>query len=104
MVKRVGSSRYKSKSLFSVPKKEKGKLTVSGFVQKFANGDNVILDAKPAILQGMYFRRFHGKRAIVVGMQGSCYNVQLKDGGVKKTLIVAPVHLRRVTVGAAKTE
>ena len=102
MVKRVGGSRRKAKRLFSVPKKEKGKITVSRFVEKFATGDNVILDAKPAILQGMYFRRYHGKSARVVGMQGSCYKVQLMNGGVRKTLLVGPVHLRKTA--AARTE
>lgn len=103
MVKRIGGSRRKARQLYSVPKKEKGKLTTSGFVQKFDEGDDVILYAKPAILQGMYFRRYHGKSARVVGMQGACYKVQLMNGGVRKTLIVAPVHLRKITA-AVKME
>lgn len=94
MVKRVGTSRRKTRNLYSVPKKMKGKLAVSGFVRKFATGDQVLLSARHSILAGIYFRRFHGRIGRILGMQGTCYKVGIKDGGKEKTLIVGPVHLK----------
>lgn len=102
MVKRVGSSRYKTRHLFHVSKKMKGKLTISGFVRKMEIGDNVLLSAQPSIMEGIYFRRFHGRIGKVVGTQGACYKVQIRDGGKEKTLIVGPVHLKKayITISA----
>ena len=96
MVKRVGSSRRKSRNLFSVPKKMKGKLPVSSFVKKIAVGEHAQLSLQPSVNEGAYFRRFHGRVGMVVGMQGSCYKVRIKDGGKEKTLIIGPVHLNLV--------
>ena len=96
MVKRVGSSRRKSRQLFSVPKKMKGKLPVSRFVKKIAAGGHVQLDLQPSVNKGAYFRRFHGRIGKVVGMQGSCYKVRIRDGGKEKTLLIGPVHLNLV--------
>lgn len=96
MVKRIGTSRRKSRQLFSVQKKLKGKIPVSGFVKKLDVGEQVQLSLQPSVLEGAYFRRFHGRMGTVVGMQGGCYKVQVRDGGKEKTLIVGPVHLKKV--------
>ena len=96
MVKRVGSSRRKTRHLYKVAKKAKGKIPVSEFVKKLNTGELVQLIAHPSILKGIYFRRFHGRAGTIVGMQGNCYKVQITDGGKEKTLIVSPLHLRKV--------
>ena len=96
MVKRVGGSRRKTRHLYSVSKKMKGKLAVSEFVKKLQMGEKVQLVAQPSITKGIYFRRFHGRTGVVTGMQGNCYKVQIHDGGKEKTLIIAPVHLTQV--------
>ncbi len=95
MVERVGSSRRKTRKLYSVPKKLKGKLSVSSFVRKFELGSNVILNANPTILKGMYFKRFHAHTGKIVGMQGRCYKIKVKDNGKEKMVIVAPIHLKK---------
>lgn len=97
MVKRIGSSRYKTRQLYSVPKKMKGKIPVTGFVKKFAMGENVLLNARPSIREGIYFRRFHGRIGKITGMQGTAYKVRIKDGGKEKTLIVGPIHMRGIS-------
>ncbi len=103
MVKRVGSSRRRTRHLYHVSKKMKGKLAVSGFVQKLDVGDNVLLSAQPSIMDGIYFRRFHGRIGKIVGMQGTCYMVKIRDGGKEKTLIVGPVHLKKAYIAVAPT-
>lgn len=95
MVKRVGTSRRKTRQLFSVSKKMKGKLPVSSFVKEITVGEHVQLDLQPSVTKGIYFKRFHGKTGKVMGMQGSCYKVKIRDGGRRKTLIIGPVHLRK---------
>ena len=96
MVKRVGSSRRKTRHLYHVSKKMKGKLPVSEFVKKLDIGEMVQLVAQPSVIKGIYFRRFHGRTGTITGKQGECYKVHIKDGGKDKTLIVAAVHLTKV--------
>ena len=100
MVKRVGTARRKTRNLYSVPKRMKGKLAGSGFVRTFVVGEQVLLSGRPAIMDGIYFRRFHGRIGRVVGSQGTCYKVRIRDGGKEKTLIVGPVHLKKAYVTA----
>ena len=102
MVKRVGTSRRKTRHLYKVSKKMKGKLPVSEFVKKLKIGEMVQLVAQPSITKGIYFRRFHGRMGSVTGMQGNCYKVRIKDGGKEKTLIIAAVHLQKVTAPLIK--
>ena len=106
MVKRIGTARHKTRHIYSVSKKMKGKLAVSGFVRKLEIGDNVHLSAQPSIMEGIYFRRFHGRVGKVVGTQGACYKVQIRDGGKEKTLIVGPIHLKKayITVAARSSK
>ena len=66
------------------------------YFQEFKTGDNVCLAAEPSIHGGMYYPRFHGKAGIVVGKQGKCYEVRIHDVKMPKTVIVHPVHLKRL--------
>ena len=65
-------------------------------LQEFKIGDKVALKADSGVQKGMYFPRFHGKAGVVKGKKGKCYEVMIKDIGKEKTLIVHPVHLRRL--------
>ena len=56
----------------------------------------MILSAEPAVQKAMYHRRFHGKKGIIQSLRGQCYEVNIKDGNKIKTLIVHPVHLKRL--------
>ncbi len=101
MVKRVGSIRRKTRRLLSVQKKEKGKLALTRFLQKLDNGDKVVLKAAPSVQDGQsYYRRFHGKTGTVIGRNGKCYEVRIKDKDKIKNILVKPVHLMRVQNGA----
>ncbi len=96
MVKRIGSSRRKTKLHFTKPKSMKGKYPIQGLIQSFKDGDSVLLKAEASIHKGLYFRRFHGKTGTIIGKKGRAYEVCVMDGGKCKTLIVNPVHLRRI--------
>lgn len=95
MVTRMGGLRRKSRSKLRKNVRQKGKLSVTKYLQEFDIGDKVYLKAEPSIHKGMYNLRYHGKSATVVAKQGRCYIVQLKDNTKIKNFIVRPVHLKR---------
>ena len=95
MAQRIGRFRRKTRHKLKKNIREKGKISISNYLQKLKPGDRVILKAEPAIQNGMYFPRFHGKAGVITGMQGDCYKVLIKDINKKKTIIVHPVHLKQ---------
>ena len=99
MVKRVGSIRRKTRRLLAVQKKDKGKLSLTRFLQKLNDGDKVVLKAAPSVQDGQsYYRRFHGKTGTVIGRKGKCYEVRIKDKDKIKSILVKPVHLMKLEV------
>jgi len=95
-MKHHGSFRRKTRSKLRKHYKTKGKISIRKFFQEFNEGDRVVLKAEPAYQKGMYYPRFHGKSALVLGQRGRCYEVLIKDGKKDKMLIVHPVHLKKV--------
>jgi large subunit ribosomal protein L21e len=96
MTKRVGGLRRKSRKKLRKNIREKGKLSLTRYFQKFKQGEKVYLKAEPAIQKGLYHARFHGKMGIIKSKQGFCYNVEIKDGGKKKNLLIHPIHLKKI--------
>ena len=94
-MKRTGTSRRKTRSLYKKNIKERGKISIRKYLQKLNNGDQVLLKTEPAVQNGMYFRRFHGKTGIVVGKQGTNYKVEVKENNAKKELLIHPIHLTK---------
>ncbi len=95
-MKRTGTYRRKTRSLFRKNITDRGKISIRRYLQKFNNGDKVLLKAEPAVQSGMYFRRFHGKVGEVIGKQGSNYKVTVKEKSKIKELIISPIHLQYV--------
>ncbi|MEM4254178.1 MAG: 50S ribosomal protein L21e [Candidatus Woesearchaeota archaeon] len=96
MGKRKGGYRRKTRILMRKDSRAKGKIRLASYFAKYKPGDKVALFAEPAVQDGIYHLRFHGKVGIVAGQQGECYNVKIIDGKKEKTLLVHPVHLRKV--------
>lgn len=96
MVKVVGGFRRKTRHKLKRDKADRGKLSISKYFQKFSVGDKVAFKANPVLQTGMYNPRYHGMVGSVKGMKGRCYEVTVTDGGKEKTMIVHPLHLRRV--------
>lgn len=96
MVKRVGSIMRKSRQKLSKSIREKGKLRISSFLQSFKTGDRVALKVEPGYQRGQYNLRFHGKTGTVKKQVGTCYEVKIMDASKEKTVVVHPVHLKRV--------
>ncbi len=94
MVQRIGGFRRKTRH--KLRKKKKGKISLRKYFQSFKEGDKVLLQAEPAFHKGMYHPKFHSKSGTITGRRGNCYKLEIKDKNKYKTLIVHPVHLRRL--------
>lgn len=95
-MKRIGGLRRKSRYKMKLSVSEKGKLPLSRYLQKFEEGDKVLLKAYPGEQKGLFCLRFHGKVGEVTGAQGNCYKVTIRDKNKVKSCVVHPVHLMRV--------
>ncbi len=96
MAKRIGGARRKTRSKFRKNIRKRGKISITKYLQSFEPGDKVSLTVEPGVQKGMYNRRFISKVATVKEKKGKCYEVQIKDGGKTKKLIVHPIHLKRM--------
>jgi large subunit ribosomal protein L21e len=96
MVTRVGGFRKKTRHKLKKNVRARGKMSLTRFFQTFKLGERVILNADSGFQKGMYFPRFHGKTAIVSKKLGTCYELKFNDQGKLKTLIVHPVHLKKI--------
>ena len=96
MVKRIGGFRRKTRYKFKKQKRNRGKISITKYFQSFNSGDKVYLGVESAVQKGMYYHHFMGKSGIVKGKRGRCYEISINDMGKEKTLIVHPVHLRKV--------
>jgi len=96
MAQRIRGTRRKTRHKLQKNVRDKGKISITKYFQEFNNGDRVLLSAEPAVHNGMYDPKYHSKVGIVKSKAGKCYNISIKDGGKEKTLIVHPVHLRKV--------
>lgn len=96
MVKRIGSFRRKTRHKLSKTTRKKGKISLSAYFQTFKIGEKVVLKAEPSIQKGMYRPLFHGKAGIIKAKQGKCYTVLINDKNKQKTIIVHPIHLKKI--------
>ena len=94
---RMGGARRKTRQIMTKPRRLKGKVSLTRYFQEFKEGQRVALKAEPSVQNGIYFKRFHGRVAVVGKKLGTCYEVTLNDQGKEKRLIVHPVHLKLVS-------
>tara|TARA_Y100000310_G_C20471372_1_gene710222 strand:- start:299 stop:589 length:291 start_codon:yes stop_codon:yes gene_type:complete len=94
-MKRTGTARRKTRSLYKKNVRTKGKISIRNYLQTFKEGEKVILKTEPAVQKGMYFRRFHGKIGEIIGKQGTNYKIKIKENNKLKQLLVHPVHLKK---------
>lgn len=95
MSNRKGGYRRKTRHKLSKGVGTRGKVSMTRHLQEFSLGDRVNLTLEPSIHKGMFNPRFQGKNGKIVGMQGKCYQVEIKDISKKKRLVIHPVHLTK---------
>ncbi len=76
--------------------RERGMVPIRRYLAKYEIGEKASIVIDPSVHKGFPHHRFHGYTGEIVGMQGHAYKVRIRDGGKYKTLIVHPVHLRKV--------
>lgn len=76
-------------------KKPIRKSGITKYLQEFKIGEKVCIDIDPSHHSGMPLPRFQGRIGKIKGKQGHAYKVEITDGGLTKTLIVDPAHLKR---------
>ncbi len=77
------------------PIREKGKLRLSRYFQKFEEGDNVAV-VKEISLSCDFPKRLQGRTGTVEGMRGRSVVLKIKDQNKEKVLIVPPIHLKKI--------
>jgi ribosomal protein L21E len=92
----MGGLRRKTRKSMRKNVRTKGKLCLANYFAEFKPGEKVCLVAEPGFQKGMYFPRYHGRMAIIKEKRGGCYELTIDDKGIKKMLVVHPIHLRRV--------
>jgi len=104
MTKRIGGMRRKTRYKLKKSVSEKGKMSLKKYFQIFSEGDRVVLAAEPAYQKGMFHPRFYGLVGTVIKKTSektdSCYEVSIKDKSKEKTVIVHPVHMKKLEVQA----
>ncbi|RLI91906.1 MAG: 50S ribosomal protein L21e [Candidatus Altiarchaeales archaeon] len=75
-----------------VRSRDRGKIKIRRYLQEFKEGDLVSISIDPRY-QVIPHPRFRGRSGRVVGRQGRCYYVEIRDGNKRKRLLVAPEHL-----------
>jgi large subunit ribosomal protein L21e len=77
--------------------RERGTSPPQQQVEDFEPGTTVHLSLDPSTQEGRFHPRFNGETGTVTGTQGKAYTVEITDGGVEKTVIARPAHLRAQT-------
>lgn len=72
------------------------KTTVNELMKDFEEGEQVRIHLNSKVPEGRPHHRFHGKTVEVTGTRGDAYEVELKDGGMDKTLYLKPAHLKEI--------
>lgn len=94
-MQRIGGPRRKSRHKMLKPTRQKGKISITKYLQELNKGDKVVLKAEPGVQKGCYHARFHGLQGTVKSKVGRCYKVEIQDQNKTKVLLLHPVHLKK---------
>ena len=75
--------------------REKGKLKLSRYFQKFKMGDRVSV-VRDVSLQPMFPTRIQGSTGIVIGERGNANLIRICTQGKEKQFLIKPVHLKKI--------
>ena len=99
-MRRIGGARRKTRCKLTKSVKERGKISLRQYFKSFNAGDKVVLVNNPSYHKGMFFRRFYGLIGTVIertsDKKDTCYNVSVSDHGKQKTVIVHPMHMKKI--------
>ena len=76
--------------------RERGKISLSRFFQKFDSGDSVAIVRELGVQSPGFPKRMQGKTGKVIEKRGSSYVIEIEDFNLKKQFTVRPIHLKRI--------
>ena len=94
MVSNKGGSKRKARYKLRKEIRQRGKMSITRFVQSFKEGQKVHLILESSMHKGEFHTQYFGKTGTIKAMRGKCYEVIINDGNKEKMLIVHPVHLK----------
>ena len=94
MVTRSKGPRNNTRKKLKKNVRNRGKISIKAFLQKFGKGEKVVIKPEPAHQKTIPHRRFFGKSAEVVESKKNTCVVQL-SGKPGKKLVISPVHLKK---------
>jgi large subunit ribosomal protein L21e len=95
MTYRTKGTRAGTRRKLSKNPRDRGKISINAFLQKYRIGEAVLIKPEPAYHKGMPYKRFFGHIGKVSEKRGKAYVVEVKDGGKTKYLICSPIHLKK---------
>jgi large subunit ribosomal protein L21e len=75
--------------------RQKGKISLSRYFQKLAEGDRVAIVFERS-LQHNIPERMQGRSGIIIGKRGKAVLVKINDQNKDKLFIVEPIHLKKL--------
>jgi len=81
--------------------RQRGKLSLSRFFQKFEPGEQVAIVRELGLVFG-YSKRTQGRTGKVIKKRGSAYEVLVNDLNSPKTYFIKPIHLKKIEGAVAK--
>lgn len=76
--------------------RQKGKLSLTRFFQKFESGDSVALVMDLGQQSPGFPKRMQGRTGKILEKKGSAYVVEVKDYNANKKYSVKPIHLKKI--------
>ncbi|MCK9596990.1 50S ribosomal protein L21e [Candidatus Pacearchaeota archaeon] len=77
------------------PIRTRGKIQFSRYFQELKKGDFVAISRELAV-RANFSKRLQGITGVVDGKRGKVYLVKIKDGNKEKTILAAPIHLKKI--------
>ena len=81
---------------FKKKPREKGKIRIRAALENYKTGESVIIKVDSSYHKGMPYKRFLGKQGKILEKRGNSYVIEIKDGNKQKTIICAPLHIKRI--------
>ena len=76
----------------------RGKIQLSRYFQNLKEGDKVSVIREPSV-SSTFPIRLQGRTGTILGKRGRSYIVEIKEQKKEKKFIIAPIHLKKATIG-----
>lgn len=96
-MKRSHGPRRGTRNSLRRTRSQRGKTSLSMFLQEFKEGDKVLIKPNPSVHKGLPHRRFFNKHGVVKSRRGDSYILEIKDKSALKEVICSPAHMRTVS-------